>query len=64
VVADGLTVVEPVAVVEVKVPGSTAIVLALLVLQLKVLAVPGATVAGLAENEPIVGAGGWTGVGA
>jgi hypothetical protein len=55
VVADGLTLVEPLADVEVKEPGEIEIVVAPLVAQLSVVLVPEFTVAGFAVNEAIDG---------
>ena len=55
-VAVGLTLVEPLAVVEVNVPGVIAIEVAPLVAQLSVLLVPGFTLVGFALNDVIVGA--------
>ncbi len=55
VVAVGLTLVEPVADVDVKLPGVIAIEVAPLVDQLRLLLEPELTLAGLAENELIVG---------
>lgn len=51
----GLTVVEPVAEVEVKVPGVTAIEVALDVVQLRVLLAPEPTLLGLAIKLPMLG---------
>jgi flagellar biosynthesis protein FliR len=55
VVAVGLTVVEPVADVDVNVPGVMAMLVAPVVAQLSVLLDPEAMVAGLAVKEVIVG---------
>jgi hypothetical protein len=55
VVADGLTLVEPLAEVEVKVPGAMATPLAPVVAQLRVLLEPEVMPAGLAVKELIVG---------
>ena len=55
-VAVGLTLVEPLADEEVKVPGVMAMVVAPLVDQFSVLLEPEATVEGLAVNELMVGA--------
>jgi hypothetical protein len=55
VVAVGLTLVEPVAEVEVNVPGVMAIVVAPLVDQLRLLLKPALTLLGVAENELMVG---------
>ena len=54
-VAVGLTVVEPLAVVEVKVPGVIAMLVAPLVTQLRVLLEPGVMLVGLAVKELMVG---------
>ena len=55
VVAVGLTLVEPLADVEVNVPGVIPILVAPLVAQLKMLLAPEEMVEGLAVKEPIVG---------
>jgi hypothetical protein len=55
VVAVGLTLVEPLAVVEVKVPGVMAILVAPLVTQLRVLLEPDVMLVGLAVKELMVG---------
>ena len=55
VVAVGLTVVEPLADVEVNVPGVMAMLVAPVVVQLSVLAEPGLILAGLAVKELMVG---------
>jgi hypothetical protein len=55
VVADGLTLVEPVAEMEVKDPGEMAIVVAPDVVQLRVLLDPELMLIGLAVKELIVG---------
>jgi len=55
VVAIGLTFVEPLADVDVNVPGVIAILLAPVVAQLSVLVAPEVTLVGLAVNELIVG---------
>jgi hypothetical protein len=55
VVATGLTFVEPLADVDVNVPGVIAILLAPVVAQLSVLVAPEVTLVGLAVNELIVG---------
>lgn len=55
VVADGFTLVEPLAAAEVKVPGVIEIVVAPLVVQFNVLLAPGLMLAGLAVKERIVG---------
>jgi hypothetical protein len=55
VVADGLTLVEPVAEMEVKDPGEIAIVVAPDVVQLRVLLDPELMLIGLAVKELIVG---------
>jgi hypothetical protein len=55
VVAVGLTLVEPLAAVEVKVPGVMAIVVAPLVTQLRVLLEPDVMLVGLAVKELMVG---------
>jgi hypothetical protein len=55
VVDGGLTLVEPLAEVEVNVPGVMAIVVAPLVAQLSLLLEPETTLAGLAVKELIVG---------
>jgi hypothetical protein len=55
VVAVGLTLVEPLADVDVNVPGVMAIVVAPLVVQLSVLLEPGLILVGLAVKELIVG---------
>lgn len=55
VVAVGLTLVEPVANVEVNVPGAIAILVAPLVVQLNMLLEPELTLAGLAVKELIAG---------
>ncbi|HTT34044.1 MAG TPA: hypothetical protein VMH48_10620 [Methylomirabilota bacterium] len=52
----GLTFVEPVAEVDVNVPGVMAMVVAPLVVQLRVLLEPEVMLVGLAEKELIVGA--------
>ena len=54
-VAVGLTVVEPLAVVEVNVPGVMAMLVAPLVTQLRVLLEPGVMLVGLAVKELMVG---------
>ena len=54
-VAVGLTLVEPLANVEVKVPGVMAIALAPVVDQLSVLAAPEVILAGLAVKETMIG---------
>jgi hypothetical protein len=54
VVAVGLTVVEPLAAVEVKVPGVMAMLVAPLVAQLSVLLVPEVMLVGLAVKELMV----------
>jgi hypothetical protein len=56
VVATGLTLVEPLADVEVNVPGAIAMLVAPVVTQLRVLLEPEAMLAGLAVNDVIVGA--------
>ena len=56
VVAVGVTVVEPLAAVEVNVPGEMAILVAPVVTQLNVLLEPEAILVGLAANVLIVGA--------
>lgn len=56
VVAVGLTLVVPVAEVEVRFPGEMLMLVALLVDQLNVLLSPALTLVGLAANEAIVGA--------
>ena len=55
VVAVGLTIVEPLAEADVKVPGVMAILAAPLVTQLSVLLAPETILAGLAVKEVIVG---------
>jgi hypothetical protein len=55
VVAVGLTLVEPLANVDVKVPGVMAIALAPVVDQLSVLAAPEVILAGLAVKETMIG---------
>jgi hypothetical protein len=55
VVAVGLTLVEPVADVEVKVPGEMETVVALLVAQFRVLVAPEFTLVGLAAKDEIEG---------
>jgi hypothetical protein len=55
VVALGVTVVEPVAEVDVNPPGLMPILVAPLVLQLSVLLPPALILVGFAANEPIVG---------
>ena len=55
VVADGLTLVEPVADVDVKVPGVMAILVAPVVVQLSVLLEPGVILVGPAVKELMVG---------
>ena len=55
-VAVGLTLVEPVRDVEVKVPGAMAIIAAPLTDQLRVLLAPEVRLLGLAAKEVIVGA--------
>jgi hypothetical protein len=55
VVAVGLTLVEPLAAVEVKVPGVMAIVVAPLVTQLRVLLEPDVMLVGLAVKKLMVG---------
>ena len=55
VVAVGLTLVEPLAEVEVKLPGVMAILVAPLVTQLKVLLAPDVMLEGLAVNALIAG---------
>jgi hypothetical protein len=55
VVAVGLTVVEPLAAVEVKVPGVMAMVAAPLVVQLSALLEPDVMLVGLAVKELMVG---------
>jgi hypothetical protein len=55
VVADGLTLVEPLAEVEVNVPGVMARLVAPVVTQLSMLLVPEVTLAGLAVKELITG---------
>ena len=55
VVAVGLTLVEPLANVDVKVPGVMAILVAPVVAQLSVLLEPEVILVGLAVNEPMVG---------
>jgi len=55
VVAVGLTLVEPMAVAEVKVPGAMAMLVAPLVAQLRVLLEPDVMLVGLAVNELMVG---------
>jgi hypothetical protein len=55
VVADGLTSVEPLADVEVNVPGAMAILVAPVVAQLSMLLEPEEIVVGLAVKELIVG---------
>ena len=54
-VAVGLTLVEPLANVDVKVPGVMAIALAPVVVQLSVLAAPEVILAGLAVKETMIG---------
>jgi hypothetical protein len=54
-VAFGLTLVEPLADADVKVPGVMAILVAPVVAQVSVLLEPEAMLAGLAVNEPMVG---------
>jgi hypothetical protein len=54
----GLTLVEPVADVDVKLPGAIAILVAPLVTQFNVLLEPEAMLVGLAANEATVGAPG------
>ena len=54
-VAVGLTLVDPLAVVEVKVPGVMAILVAPLVTQLRVLLEPDVMLVGLAVKELIIG---------
>jgi hypothetical protein len=56
VVSVGLTVVEPLAAVEVKVPGAMAMLVAPVTDQVKVLLAPELMVAALAVKEVIVGA--------
>ena len=56
VVAVGLTLVEPVADVDVKVPGAMAILVAPTTIQLKVLLLPEVMLVGSAVKEAIVGA--------
>ena len=56
-VAVGLTVVDPMAAVEVNVPGAIAIVAALAVVQLSVLLAPLAMLMGFAANVAIAGGG-------
>ena len=56
-VADGDTLVEPLAAVEVKPPGLIAMLVAPLVTQLRVLLVPAVMLEGLAINEVMVGFG-------
>lgn len=63
VVADGLTLVEPVAEVDVNVPGVTAMLVAPLVTQFKVLLDPALMLALLAVKDVIVGAEPFTGPG-
>ena len=55
VVADGLTLVEPLAEVEVNVPGVMARLVAPVVAQLSMLLAPEVTLAGLAVKELITG---------
>jgi hypothetical protein len=55
VVAVGLTVVEPLAEVDVNVPGAMAMLVAPVVLHARVLPAPSLTLAGLAVKEPIFG---------
>jgi hypothetical protein len=55
VVADGLTVVEPLAVVEVNVPGVMAIAVAPVTAQLNVVLAPELTLVGFAVKEPMAG---------
>jgi hypothetical protein len=55
VVAVGLTLVEPLAAVEVNVPGVIPILVAPLVAQLNLLIAPEVILEGLAVKEPIVG---------
>jgi hypothetical protein len=55
VVAVGLTLVEPLAAVEVKVPGVMAMLVAPLVTQLRVLLEPDVMLVGLAVKELMVG---------
>ncbi len=55
VVAVGFTLVEPLALEDVNVPGVIAIVVAPVVVQLNVLLAPAAMLVGFALNEPIVG---------
>jgi hypothetical protein len=55
VVAVGVTVVEPVAAAEVKVPGVMLTLVAPVVTQLKVLLEPELTLPGIAVNDVIVG---------
>jgi len=55
VVADGLKLVEPLVLVEVKLPGVMAIDVAPVVAQLRVLLEPDVMLEGLAANEVIVG---------
>ena len=55
VVAVGLTLVEPLAEVEVNVPGVMAMLVAPVVTQLSVLLAPDAMLAGLAAKDVIVG---------
>ncbi len=55
VVDDGLTLVEPLAEVDVKVPGVMAMLAAPVVTQLSVLATPKLTAGGVAVNEVMVG---------
>ena len=55
VVADGLTLVEPVAEVDVNVPGVSAMLVAPLVTQFKALLDPDVTLGGVAVKEVIVG---------
>jgi len=57
VVADGLTLVDPLAEVEVNVPGVMARLTAPVVAQLSVLPEPAVMLVGLAVNELIVGLG-------
>jgi hypothetical protein len=60
VVAVGLTLVVPVADVDVKVPGVMAILVAPVTIQLSVLLAPEVMLVGSAVNEAIVGAGTFT----
>jgi hypothetical protein len=57
VVAVGLTVVEPAADVDVKLPGVMAMLVAPVVFQVRVLLEPDSMLDGLAENELILGKG-------